>query len=154
MNKKSLTWALVVLTVVNVVALATLMYHRFEFSREPHRRPGPLPPRHFLNRELHLTPPQAKTMRTLNRTFRREMQPIRVALHRKRAELAKLLMAPEPDRPRIDAVQSEIDSMQADVQRLVIDHLLAQKEMLTSEQQTKFFRIIRQRMLKPPPPGE
>ena len=57
-------------------------------------------------------------------------------------------MASEPDRPKIAAVRSEIDSLQAELQKQVIDHLLTEKKILTEEQQQKFFSIIRERLIE------
>jgi Spy/CpxP family protein refolding chaperone len=61
----------------------------------------------------------------------------------KRDHFYELVMVTAPDRAAIDRVQDEMDSLQADIKRLVIDNMLAQKEILTPEQQSQFFNMIK-----------
>lgn len=146
MKKKIFIWGIVLLTVVNVVALGTIAYHRFGHVGEcdhenKHDR------RDFLHQELVLSDAQAEQMKVLKESFQSNTNPIRAALRIKREQLLQLLTAAKSDRAKIDSVQSEIDSLQAELQRLVIDHLLDEKKILTPEQQSRFFSIIRERLM-------
>jgi Spy/CpxP family protein refolding chaperone len=54
-------------------------------------------------------------------------------------------MASEPDRQEIDRAQGEIDSLQSEIKHLVVDHMLAHKNILTPEQQKQFFDMLKKR---------
>ena len=62
---------------------------------------------------------------------------------RKRAELIDLVAAAETDRTAIRTKQEEILAGQRRMQELVIEQLLAEKEVLTAEQQKELFDMIR-----------
>ncbi len=147
MKKKLLILGIVLLTVVNISALAMIGYNRLCPLRGGHRENGHVG-QDFLHRELALSEAQAAQMNVLKETFQSNIEPIRVALRTRREQLVQLLMAPEPDRLKIDAVRSEIDSLQAELQKQVINQLLAEKKILTEEQQQKFFSIIRERLVE------
>ena len=147
MKKKFLIWGIVLLIVVNISALATIGYNRLCPHREGCRENGHAR-QDFLHRELALSEAQAAQMKVLKETFQSNIKPIRAALRTIREQFVQLLMATKPDRPKIDAVRSEIDSLQAELQKQVIDHLLAEKKILTEEQQQKFFSIIRERLIE------
>jgi len=146
MKRKLLIWGIVLLTVVNIAALGTIGYHRFRQCGErqhenQHARRG------FLHRELALSDAQAAQMKVLKESFQANARPIRLALRSKRERLLQFLTAPDPDCAKIDSVQSEIDSLQAELQKLVIGHLLDEKKIITPEQQSRFFSIIRERLM-------
>ena len=145
MTKRVVVWGLVLLTVVNLGAIATIGYHRFS-----HHGARPAENRHeqenFLHRELGLSDTQTAQLKTLREAFQSSIAPIRASLSAQREQLVELLMVAHADRLRIAAVRTEIDSLQAEVQRLVIDHLLAESTILTPEQRSRFFSIIRERL--------
>ena len=146
MKRKLFIWGIIMLTVVNIAALGTMAYHRFGHGEEcyhenQHNR------RDFLHRELALSDAQAAQMKALKESFQLNARPIRAALKTKRAQLFQLLAAPNPDRAKIDRVQSEIDSLQSELQKLVIGHLLDERKILTPGQQSRFFSIIRERLM-------
>lgn len=146
MKKKLLIWGIVLLTIVNIAALGTIAYHSLCYYRERHHE-NRHTQRDFLHRELTLSDTQAEQMKVLKESFHSNANPIRAALRTKREQLLQLLTAAEPDRVRIGDVETEIDSLQAELQKIVIDHLLSQKEILTPKQQSKFFSIIRERLI-------
>jgi Spy/CpxP family protein refolding chaperone len=61
-----------------------------------------------------------------------------------RLEMLELIAAPNADREAIAAKQEEIQAGQQKMQELVIGHLLAEKNVLTGEQQERLFALIRQ----------
>jgi Spy/CpxP family protein refolding chaperone len=62
-----------------------------------------------------------------------------------RSEVIDLIAAEEPDLDAIHAKQEEILATKRQIQRLVVEHLLAEKEVLTSEQQQRLFAMLRDR---------
>lgn len=146
MKKKLITWGIILLTVVNITAFGTMAYHRFSHHGERHHE-NQHDRRDFLHRELALSDVQAEQMKILRESFHSNSRPIRVALRTKREQLLQLLTAADSDRAKIYNVQSEMDSLQAELQKMVMAHLLDEKKILTSEQQSKFFSIIRERLM-------
>ncbi len=146
MKKNLLIWVIVLLTVFNLAALGTIAYHRFRYcgERHPemrHHRQG------FLHRELALSDTQEEQMNVLKQSFHSSSRPTRAALKRKREQLLQFLTNTETDIGKINSVQNEIDSLQSELQKRVIAHLLDEKKILTPEQQSKFFSIIRERLM-------
>jgi Spy/CpxP family protein refolding chaperone len=65
-------------------------------------------------------------------------------LDRSRAELLALISSPQPDPDKIRACQEEILRGQQKIQDQVISCLLAQKKVLTPNQQKAFFKTMRE----------
>jgi methylase of polypeptide subunit release factors len=74
--------------------------------------------------------------------FRQTSQAVCQETQRKRAELIDLVAA-GTDRTQIAAKQEEILAGQRRMQGFVIEQLLAEKEVLTGEQQKELFDMIR-----------
>lgn len=79
------------------------------------------------------------------RAFQERSQELHRDLNRLRGELIGLVAAAEPDRAAIEAKQKEILAGQERVQALLIEHLLAERQSLTWEQQKQLFDMIRRR---------
>jgi Spy/CpxP family protein refolding chaperone len=62
-----------------------------------------------------------------------------------RSEVIDLIAAEEADTETIRAKQDEILAKKRGIQQLVVDHLLAEKEVLTPEQQQQLFQMLRNR---------
>ncbi len=75
--------------------------------------------------------------------FQRDTEAICQGINSRRGELLDLLVLPRPDRKAIAEKQEEIHLGQKQMQRLVIEHLLAEKEILTVRQQRDLFDMIR-----------
>ena len=142
MKKKLIIWGVVLLTAINVAALTTSAYNhlgRDDSSRREHRREG----RSSWEEWLGLSASQSEQMKVQHEVLVEKIRPLRDVMQGKRDHLYELVMVTAPDRAAIDRVQDEIDSLQADIKRLVIDNMLAQKEILTPEQQSQFFNLIK-----------
>lgn len=98
-----------------------------------------------LHRELAVTSEQWQQIEPRLEAFRAEAQAVSAEMNRLRAELIDLIAGPQPDRQAIAAVQDEIRIQQRRMQELVVEHLLAEKEVLTTEQQGELFEMIRRR---------
>jgi Spy/CpxP family protein refolding chaperone len=60
-----------------------------------------------------------------------------------RAEVIELVAAKEPDREAIRAKQDDILATKRRIQNLAAEHLLAEKQNLTAEQQRELFEMLR-----------
>ena len=142
MKKKLIIWGVVLLTAINVAALTTSAYNhwdRGDSSRRGHRREG----RSSWEERLGLSASQSEQMKVQHEVLVEKIRPLRDVMQGKRDHFYELVMVTAPDRAAIDRVQDEMDSLQADIKRLVIDNMLAQKEILTPEQQSQFFNMIK-----------
>lgn len=98
-----------------------------------------------LHRSLNVSEQQWKQIEPRLLEFRKTSDGICREVNNKRAEMIDLLSVSEPDRQAIADKQKEILAAQQKMQQLVIEHLLFEKSVLTSQQQEDFFRLFRQR---------
>ncbi|MFC1705631.1 Spy/CpxP family protein refolding chaperone [Planctomycetota bacterium] len=77
--------------------------------------------------------------------FRRESQSLCLRIHGSRSELIDLVAAEEPDRQAIEAKLEEIRAGQRQMQQLIVEHLMAEKQVLTDEQERELFRLLHER---------
>jgi Spy/CpxP family protein refolding chaperone len=98
-----------------------------------------------LHRRLNVTDAQWQQIEPRIAKFRDRSQTICAELNRLRTELIDLIASDNPDRQAIAAKQEEIRAGQQRMQQLVVEHLLAEKQVLTAEQQKELFDLIRQR---------
>jgi Spy/CpxP family protein refolding chaperone len=145
MKKNLIILFLVLLTIVNVAALATIAYHRFQ--PKGHFPPEGRPPdmhKDFIQQELGLNEKQAKEFRAHFERGRKETEPILDSIEVKRMALMDELSANEPDKDRLNRLAEEIGSLQAELQKKMIVHLLEGKSLLTPEQQKKLFSLFKE----------
>jgi Spy/CpxP family protein refolding chaperone len=84
--------------------------------------------------DLNLSQDQAKGLDSLQQTFFREVQILRVQLFSKRLELRELLTNPNTKPEAIRAKSSEILEYQTRLEEKSIDYLIRVKSLLTPEQ--------------------
>jgi len=97
-----------------------------------------------LHRKLGTSKKQWQEIEPRLAEFKTSSQAVCRELDQLRKELIDLIAAPETDFEAIRAKQDEILTGQRRMQELLISHLLAEKEMLTPQQQKTLFDMIRQ----------
>ena len=97
-----------------------------------------------LHEKLQLTDEQWEQIEPRLREFRQSAQSVCQNVSQLRLEMVDLIAAPTPDLEAIAAKQEEIQAGQRKMQGLVIEHLLAEKEVLTPEQEDRLFMMIRE----------
>jgi len=147
MKRRLLIFGLTLSVAINVGVLGSAGYRWLKISCEerPHQE-GEHSPMSFLGKELSLSQSQAREMESLRKALEPKMEEIREELRDKRVQLVNLLMEAEADLEKINIQLKEIESLQTELQKLVIDHLLQEKKILSPEQQKKFFSIISKRL--------
>lgn len=98
-----------------------------------------------LSDKLGLTAEQREAITAMDVEFRREARETRGEIREKRARLIDLLREDDPDREAIDALVTELSSVQERMEHLVVDHIIEEKSVLTPEQGSVFLDIIEQR---------
>ena len=142
MKEKLIIFLLIFSLTVNVAALITMgfLWGKGGRSRETvSRRMGESP---RLGSRLSLDKVQQRKMRGMRGSLFKGIKPIRDELEAKREDLVNLLTLEEPDRSAIDEKIVEIDALQSQIQRAVIENLLREKEFLNPEQQKQYFDVI------------
>lgn len=97
-----------------------------------------------LHRDLGVTEEQWENLEPGLLRFQENLRPVCQNINLSRDELIDLLDSPEPDLKAIESKQREINLGQQQVQQLVIEHLLAEKQILTTQQQAQLFNMVRQ----------
>jgi Spy/CpxP family protein refolding chaperone len=96
-----------------------------------------------LHRELGTTDSQWTSLEPLQRKFQLTCYALSDTATALRAGLMDLLAQPKPDQSAVEAKQGEILAIQRQMQALVVNHLLEEKTILTAEQQSKLFAMMR-----------
>ncbi|MBI4871545.1 MAG: periplasmic heavy metal sensor [Candidatus Riflebacteria bacterium] len=98
-----------------------------------------------LHRQLGTDREQWRRIEPVVTAFRTRAQAVCRDVTRARGELLELLAAPQLDRRMLAAKQDEILAGQRRMQGLVIEHLLAEKRLLTPQQSKELFELLRRR---------
>jgi hypothetical protein len=89
-----------------------------------------------------LTREQREKVQDIRRTFLPKVDGIRLNLCRWRAELAQSLFSEPSDRSIIFKIEEQILKNQAELEHEIIEHILEEKDLLSSPQRAKFYSII------------
>ena len=98
-----------------------------------------------LHRELGVTEEQWAQIEPRLREFQAAVGELCQDVNAKRSEVIDLIADREPDRATIRATQDEILATKRNIQDLVADHLIAEKEILAPRQQQQLFEMLRNR---------
>jgi len=101
---------------------------------------------HFLFEELSLRPDQVKKMRETAVPFRASIDQRRKVIASLKHELLVLMRNDSPDRQAINRKLAEISKVQGDVEAMVAEHILLEKNTLDTEQQRKVIDLLQRTM--------
>jgi Spy/CpxP family protein refolding chaperone len=142
MKKNSVILFLVLLTIINIAALATFAYHRFHPKMHFPPMDQPDTPERFMKRELDLSEEQVKEFEAQRERFKIETEPILDSIQAKRKELMDEIAAEKPNVDKLDKLTEEIGALEITLKKKTTAHLLEGKALLTLEQQKKFFSLF------------
>ncbi len=143
---------LVLLAVVNVSALATLAYRRW--IRPESAAPSATPASHVcLEEALSLNGTQKKCFIDLRLSLGREAEAVQKRMGEKKKALVAEIKSETPDRAAVGKLIEEIGGLQAEIQKIAVEHLLKEKQFLTPEQKEKFFRLFEDHVCAERGPG-
>ena len=144
MKKNLLILGLIFSVAINAAVLTKIGHHWLGKDKEERYHPS----MSYLYKELALSESQLKKMELFRKSLESRMKGIKKELREKRVDLVDLLTESEPDRKKINEKLIEIESLQGNLQRLIIEHLLKQKTVLDPEQQKMFFSLIEKRFYR------
>jgi len=96
--------------------------------------------------QLDLTPDQLSRFKVERDKFHARLQALGQEIKTRQVELIDLLAAAHPDQRTIEGKQEEIQHLQGAVQDRVIAHFLHESGLLSPEQRTRFFQLIKARI--------
>ncbi len=96
--------------------------------------------------QLDLTAEQLERFKSDRDKFIGQLHEMGQAVGKKQIELVDLLAAPTPDERAIKMKQEEIQRLQAATQDRVIEHLVQKSSLLSPEQRTRFFQLVKARI--------
>lgn len=98
-----------------------------------------------LHRELEVDRQQWKEIEPRLKEFQASVSELCQRVDQLRSDVINMVASKEPDLETIHARQEEILATKREIQRLVISHLLAEKEVLAPDQQEQLFEMLRNR---------
>lgn len=148
MWKRTTSYLIVTSVALNVAFVGMWIARAFPSQARPEEI-GPRATQHTiwcpLHRELGATEKQWARIEPRLREFQAAVGELCQQTDAMRSDVIDLIAAEEPDTETIRAKQDEILATKRSIQGLVLDHLLAEKEVLTPEQQQQFFEMLRNR---------
>lgn len=140
MSNTTLRNALVLSVLVNVGVLAGLGWQKL--SRDG--LPMPSGATTELSRELQLSASQLQRWHDAEAPFLAYLRASNASLGEHRNRLIEAIFAEQVDRTVIDAEQAKIAELQNEQQRLLIDQLLQEREILEPQQRARLAQVLTQ----------
>ena len=143
MKKKWFVVSIILITIINLSAFGTYIYNRWRHSKIIYCSSTDTASHGcYMKRCLGISDEQASNLDVLEKTYKPKVEALSSMMKEKRIELVKELMKEKPDSMRIRQILREVDSLQAQMQREVVERLIEEKRILTPEQQEKFFSLV------------
>ena len=140
MSNTTLRNALVLSVLVNVGVLTGLGWQKL--SRDGLPMPSVAPTE--LSRELQLSASQLQRWHDAEAPFLAYLRASNASLGEHRNRLIEAIFAEQVDRTVIDAEQAKIAELQNEQQRLLIDQLLQEREILEPQQRARLAQVLTQ----------
>jgi Spy/CpxP family protein refolding chaperone len=147
MKGKVLIFILVLSLAINGAVLATMGYHYYRNNYLIPATPCPVSPEdHHLYQDIGLSSQQLAQMEPLARRFHLRLAELSASMEGKKENLIDLLSQKNVDPAQVEGVRKEMASIQDEIQKEVIEHILETRKILDAGQQRQFFKLIRQSM--------
>ena len=146
MKSKWLTIVLVLSLAINAGVFVSMGYHYYVNASSPSTAPCPMSPGDsHLYQSLGLSEAQLSKMEPLAQKFHRRLAELGAIMEGKREFLVDLL-ARDGDPASIEKLRREMASIQDEIQREVISHIMETRKILDAKQQQRFFDLMKQSM--------
>ena len=148
--RKNALFFLVVLSVgLNISFVAVWLAHAAA-SRHELAKPSVQPQQETsvwcpLHRQLDVDQQQWQDIEPRLKEFQASVSELSRRVDQLRSDVINMVASEEPELETIHARQEEILATKREIQRLVISHLLAEKEVLAPDQQKQLFELLRNR---------
>jgi Spy/CpxP family protein refolding chaperone len=145
MNKKTIYYAALLLTFINLGALGTVLYYHIAGGNTSPLTENRNQRFEEVRHALDLSPQQISKFEVSRAIFYARTDSLSTVLVRERTELANELWQTPVDTSRINDLVNSIGEVQSAAQRAIIAHLLDVKKVLTPGQQAQLRTIVLQR---------
>lgn len=142
--KKKLIYLIIAVTLINLIALGTVIYERL---LNPDSPCVTMQEARFeqVKRELLLSPSQIARFEEIRREFHSSIDSLNQLLENQNRILLQEIWQPQPDNARIDSLLNRISRLQMESQHLVIGHFYQFKHVLSPDQWQTFYGIVAER---------
>jgi len=148
MKKRYILIAISLLVIINITALTVMSYNKYcQYKTSCLCSEANTFCSNYLAEPLSLTKTQILLMDSIRTDFILEMQKSTAALKTKRLAIIDLLNQSKPDPEKIEMICTEINIIQAGLQKAVIHNILKEKMVLNPQQKKIYLSIIKARIL-------
>jgi len=146
-----MTWAIVVLAVLNISTIVTIIYHRHTSSPETNLKgSGEIASEsssvrfsgRWFRDELDLSPEQMNRFREFNPAFRQQVRDINLDLNDLRRKMLKEMAESDFDSVRLNSLADSVGHLHADLKVLTYRYYVKFKELCNEEQKEKLDRMF------------
>jgi hypothetical protein len=99
---------------------------------------------YFIPQGVKLSPEQESALKNIDACYCLRRDKLFARIDQKRLDLAAILVHPDPDLLAVDALVNDINSLQSDLEKQTIRHILATRDLLPPEHQKRFITAITQ----------
>lgn len=142
MKKRLIAFGIILLVVINISALATLIYNRWFKAQRLDLAADSSESLTAIQKKMSLSTEQLERMHELRSSFENEIDGILVQMQEKRKALVAETKKAKPDIALIDQLIDEIGNLQSKVQKRTIRNLLKDKSIMTPAQREKYFSMF------------
>ena len=142
MKKRLIAFGIIFLVVINISALATLMYNRWFKAQRLDLAADSSESLAAIQNKMSLSTEQLERMRNLRSSYEADIDEIRWQMQEKRKVLVAEIKKAKPDIALINELIDEIGNLQSRVQKRTIRNLLKDKSILTPTQREKYFSMF------------
>jgi hypothetical protein len=148
MRSKWLVLILILSLAINAGVLVSMGYHYYVNASTPSSAPCPMSPGDsHLYQSLGLSNLQLSKMEPLAQKFHARLAELGAQMEEKKQTLTNLLQK-DSGPARIENLRKEMAGIQDEIQKEVIIHIMESKKILDSNQQQRFFDLMRQSMTR------
>ncbi|MFC2157749.1 Spy/CpxP family protein refolding chaperone [Acidobacteriota bacterium] len=144
-KKYFMTWAIVILVILNMIALGTIYFSRIQRPRPmhpPEEGQGPESIHFFLKQELNLSEGQMDQFKRMGDEHRRQTQPLQDRIHRLKKDMMGEMFSPTLGEEEMDRIAEEIGRLEAQIQKALFSHFKDFASICDTEQRQKFEVLI------------
>ena len=143
MRNKTLIGALIFSVAINAAVLTSWGYQYFRTRHPVSSNACPFAPQeHHFYQQLDLSQPQLQQIDPVAHKFHGRIAKLHAAMEVKKNRLVKLLSEESLNPDKIEQLRREMAGLQQEIQKDIIQHIINIKNILTSEQQQRFFALL------------
>jgi len=147
MRNRWIVMFLVLSLAMNTAVLAAVGYNFYRNCRQPSTTDGHSHDReHHFYEVLGLSPTQLEKMAPMADAFHRRLKKFHSAMEHKKDVMLNLLGEEGVNQTRIETLRKEMATIQDNVEKTVIAHVLDVKKILDDSQRKQFFDLLRKSM--------